>query len=269
MTDATPPEPFSQQVVLTHAGTEAVTVRRDIPWSDGTDRVMDIYRPPDSEGRALAAVVLVTGFPDDGFQAMFGRRMKDTAPYVSWATLIAASGLAAVTYTNRDPRPDAAAVVASLTANANSLDIDTRRLGIWACSGNVPNALSLLPRRPAFSVRCASLLYGYMLDLDGSTAVADASRQFHFAVPPVTVGQIPEDLPIALARAGRDETPGLNDSLDAFRRHALAAGRPVQLLEHPTGAHAFDLSDDSDMSRSVVAGILRFLTEHLLADDAP
>ena len=80
MTDATLPDPFSQQVVLTHAGTEDVTVRRNIPWHDGNDRVMDIYRPPDTEGRVLAVVVLVTGFPADGFKTMFGRRMKTRRP---------------------------------------------------------------------------------------------------------------------------------------------------------------------------------------------
>ena len=123
-------DPFSRQVVLTLPGTDDVLVLRDLPWSDQTDRFVDVYRPADAEGHALPAVVLVTGYPDPGFKAMTRRCMKDTAPYESWTRLMAASGLAAVTYTNRDPVEDASAVMRYLTDHGDTLGIDTDRFGI-------------------------------------------------------------------------------------------------------------------------------------------
>ncbi len=93
---------FSRPVVLKLPATDVVTVRSNLRWGVEDDQLFDVYRPPQSEGQRLPLVVLVTGYPDPGFKAMTGRRMKDTAPYESWARLIASSGLVAVTYANRD-----------------------------------------------------------------------------------------------------------------------------------------------------------------------
>ena len=75
-------------------------------------------------------------------------------------------------------------------------------------------------------LKCAALCYGFMLDLDGSTAVADAARQFGFSNPCSnrTFEELPRDTPLFVARAGRDEFPGLNGALDSF----VAGGRPRQ-----------------------------------------
>lgn len=276
MSDETVTDPFSRGVVLDLPGIDTVDTS-SMPWGDGDGHTIDIYRPSgstsdstshstsDSTMGGLGAVVLVTGYPDPGFESMTGRKLKDTAPYVSWARLIAASGLVAVTYTNREPARDAAALCEYLHEHAESLGISRDRLGIWACSGNVPNALSLLTGGTEADIRCAALCYGYMLDSDGSTAVADASRQFGFVVPPVSVEAIPVGLPLLIARAGRDEMPGLNGSIDRFCAVASSAGHTIRLLEHPTGPHAFDVMDESDTSRRVVSDILGFLRGHLLA----
>lgn len=86
--------PFARSVVLELPGVEAVQVTPDRPWNDA-DRVFDLYRPFDA-AEPLPAVIFVTGFPDPGFRAFAGCALKDTAPYRSWARLLAASGLAAV-----------------------------------------------------------------------------------------------------------------------------------------------------------------------------
>ena len=44
-------------------------------------------------------------------------------------------------------------------------------MGLWACSGHVPNALSMLAGPERGYLQCAALCFGYMLDLDDSTAV--------------------------------------------------------------------------------------------------
>ena len=61
----------------------------------------------------------------------------------SWAQLIAASGVIAIAYTNREPETDLDALIQHVRENAASLQIDGGRLGVFAASGNVPLALAL------------------------------------------------------------------------------------------------------------------------------
>ena len=242
-----------------------VTVRHDVPCrgSSGHELAFDIYRPAGSERAHLPVVLFVTGFPDAGLRRMIGCHAKDMASCVGWARLVAASGLVAVTYTNDEPVEDARSIVRHLRENAHELGIDAERIGVWACSGNVPNALSLLieasPR-----LACAALCYGYMLDLDGSTIVADAARAWRFANPCAgrAVEDLPADLPILIVRAGRDETPGVNESIDLFVSRALALNRPVTVVNHHTAPHAFDTADASETSRAAIQQILRFLIDY-------
>ena len=175
----------------------------------------------------MRVVVLVTGFPDPGFRTIAGCAFKDTAPFRWWARLLAASGLAAVTYANVDPRRGCPAVLAHLQENAEALGIDPARCGLWACSGHLPTALGALCRTASRRLRCAALCYGYMLDLEGSTEVADAGRQFKFAVPDVAADRIPSDVPLLIARAGADATPG-GERLDRSVRPVRGVARPFR-----------------------------------------
>ena len=183
-----------------------------------------------------------------------------------WAQLAAASGMAAITYTNREPAADIHALLQYVRRNAAHLGVDERRIGIWACSGNVPLALSVLMQDPADFLKCAVLCYGFMLDLDGSTCVADAARQYGFANPCAgkTVDDLPRDIPLFIVRAGQDHFPHLNDSIDRFLVKALTQNMPIKLANHANGPHAFDVLDDSDTSREIIREILAFMRFHLL-----
>ena len=103
-----------------------------------------------------------------------------------------------------------------------------------------------------------------MLDLDGSTDVADASRTWRFANPAAgkTIRDVP-DIPIFVARAGRDATANVNESIDRFLIHALQGNRPVTLVNHHNGPHAFDLEDNSATTRRIVGQMLAFLQSTL------
>jgi hypothetical protein len=70
-----------------------------------------------------------------------------------------------------------------------------------------------------------------------------------------------------IARAGCDETAGLNDSIDRFVWQALALNRPVTVVNHHTAPHAFDTADNSDASRAVIRQLLEFLRQTLSAQD--
>ena len=116
-------------------------------------------------------------------------------------------------------------------------------------------------------VRCAALLYGFTLDLDGGTGVANSSKQFGFVTPCAgkSVDDLATDVPMFLARAGKDQFPGLNDAMDRFAAKALAANLPLTLVNHANGPHAFDLFDDSDPSREIIKRVLNFLRFMLIA----
>jgi len=249
-----------QRVVYSIRGVDKVVVQRELEFegSDSGPLTFDLYRPPDSSGTALPAVVFVSGYPDPGLEAMLGCRFKEMGQYVSWGELSAASGLAAITYTNREPVADLQALLRHVREHAGSLGVDGSRLALWAGSGNVPNALSALMTDGDF--RCAVLCYGFMQDS------GEAAKAFGFANPFAgrSVDDLPRDLPLFIARAGRDEIPGLNETIDRFMSEALAQNLPVTFVNHASAPHAFDVMDDSETSRAIIQQILAFMQFQLL-----
>ena len=222
----------SKPLVHTVAGAAEVAVehhtyRGDLPF--------DLYRPG---ARPAPAVIFVVGWDEAAADPSF----KDAVFFQSWARMVAARGLVGITYRNREAS-DVHALIAHLRAHAGELGIDPARLGVWASSGHVPNALAVIAtERIAFG----ALLYGFMLDC------ADAAAQFRFVAPPVAL----EDLRAALlvVRAGRDGTPGVLVSLEAF-----VARVPCTVIEHADGPHAFELVDDSPRTHEVIEEVLDFL----------
>ena len=268
MSQQTQPEHISKKRVLyTMPGMDAVIVRKDVPYrtTDAGELTMDVYSPAESNAAArTAAVIIVTGFSDVGARTMLGCTFKEMASFVSWARLIAASGLVAVTYTNREAG-DVDAVLAYVREHAAALGIDESRTGVWSCSGHAPTALSLL-LAGANDLKCAAFCYPYTMDLDGSTAGAAAAKQFRFA--DACAGRSVEDMssavPLFIARAGQEQMPGLNPALDRFVAKALARNLPLTVVNHAAAPHAFDIAENSDTTREIIKQALRFLRFHLV-----
>jgi hypothetical protein len=259
-----------RRVVYEIPGEDAVTIRRDVEYraNDGGVQTMDIYYPPDlKSGARIPAVVFVSGFSDLRFQKMLGCKLKEMGSYISWGQLTAASGLVAITYTNREPAADIHALLQYVRQNAASLGIDETRIGLWACSGNVPMALSVLMQEDRDYLKCAVLCYGLMLDLEGSTSVAELARTFGFvnASAGKSVSDLSQDIPLFIVRAGQDEIPHLNDTIDRFLVQALICNLPITFANHPTAPHSFDALHDSETSREIIRQILAFMRFHLLA----
>ena len=152
------------------------------------------------------------------------------------------------------------------------------RSPIWAVAMAATPSMSDVTRvKPTFSwavstaaladsrVACAAFCYGFMLDAGGSTIVADASTTYRFVNPCAgkSVADVPRGTPLFVVRAGRDEFPRLNETIDGFVAAALAANLPMTVVNYAGGSHAFDIVDDSDASREVVKQILAFLRGHL------
>ena len=107
---------------------------------------MDLYYPADSTaGARLPAVVFVLGYSDAGIgmpKVLGWPRFKEWALCTSWGQLAAASGIVAITYTNREPTADLLALLRYIRQNAATLGIDENRIGLYASSGHVPLAFS-------------------------------------------------------------------------------------------------------------------------------
>ena len=264
-----PQDHISQKrAVYRIAGMERAIVRRDVVYrtTDAGPLTMDLYAPPDAvAGTPLPAVVLVAGYSDVGYEKMLGVRFKEMGMSISWGQLIAASGLVAIAYTNREPAADLDALLHHVRGNAASLGIDGDRIGVWGCSGNVPLALSALMQHGGEFVTCGALLYGYMLDVDGATGVAEAAAAFRFTNPNAgkSLDDLRGDLPLFIVRAGQEQFPHLNDSIDRFVAKALTLNRPITLVNHAAGPHSFDVLDDSGASRDIIRQVLGFLSAQL------
>lgn len=238
---------------------DSVPVRRGLTYRavSGADVLMDVYYP----ARALQPVPLVImpmAYPDPT------ARVRFFGPLTSWAQLLAASGVAAVVYGAEAPADDAHALLRHVRAGAEALEIDADRIGVLAGSANATVGLSILMQDP--HVRCAAFLYGYTMDLDGSTAVADMARQTGFAnaCAGKTVDDLPPDVPMLFVRAGRDQFLGLNDALDRVVSRVLSRNLPVTVINHATGAHGFDVDEDTPASRAIVQQVVAFLQRNLL-----
>jgi hypothetical protein len=265
--ESPPNELTAKKVVYALPGMDAVKLQRDVEYqvTEAGALTLDLYAPPDwKEGERRPAVIFVSGYSDQAAEKLLGCRLKDMGAYISWAQLVAASGLVGVTYSTREPVADLEALLRYLRQHAAALGIDENRLGVWSCSGNVPVALSFLMREP---FQCAALCYGIMLDPEGSIGLAEAAAYFGFVNPCVgkSVDDLPPELPLLLVRAGHDETPRLNETLDHFVAAALARNLPVTLANHATAPHAFDILDASELSREMIRRILAFLRFHLRA----
>jgi hypothetical protein len=270
MSQDTRQEHISKRVVVYRTpDMDGVRVRRDVEYraTDAGALTLDVYYPPDSAfGARAPAVVFVLGYSDVGAEAVLGCKLKEMGAYTSWGRLAADAGLVAITYTNREPATDLHALLQHVRQNAAALGIDETCVGLWACSGNVPLALSILMREEREYLKCAVLCYGLTLDLDGSTHVAEAARKWGFVNPCAgkSVDDLPRDIPLFIARAGQDQMPHLNETLDRFTAEALKRNLPVTFTNHAAAPHAFDLSDDGETSREVVRQILSFMRFHLL-----
>jgi hypothetical protein len=252
-------EVAKKRVVYQVPGMEArwVVSKLAYPSTSGTELPLDVYYPAASPRQHVPTVVLPMAYPDPT------GRVRVYGPLTSWAQLIAASGLAAVVYGSETPAEDVHAVLQHLRGNAGLLGLDVNRFGLFAVSGNVTVGLSALMRDRL--LRCAALLYGYTMDMDGSTTVADMASQAGFvnACAGRSINDLPDRVPMLFVRAGRDHFPGLNEALDRVVARALMRNLPVSLINHATGDHGFDLDEDTAISRGIVQQVLAFLQLHL------
>ena len=230
---------------------------------DNSSLTMDIYYPPNmAEDAQLPIVIFVFGYPDSAAEKIAGVKLKDFQQYISWGNWTAQEGMIAVTYETQQPHVDLAVLVEFLRENAASVNIDPERIGLWSCSGNVLTAMSFVMNDMKDYIKFAAYLYGPMFTLDDEyhdqiNALAEKLGFFYSELKKVE--QLPNDIPLLIVRAGKDEMEPDNDSIDHFITQALANNLPLTLINYPEGAHAFDTSDNSKEAQEVIKQILEFM----------
>ena len=257
-------------LVYSLAGMDEVVVKSDLKYTraDEPHLLMDVYAPPrPGKNERRPAVLFIHG------NVPPGSRAKDMGVFKSWGRLAAASGMIGVTFTHRlgypNPRlseaeSDVSAAVEYVRANADSLGVDKDRICLAAYSGGGPMLSAAMRERPAY-VRCLVAFYAFLdirqSELHRGHESGDALTRFS----PVTylaagAGKI---APVFIARAGLDEIPALNESIDRFTREAISVNAAVTVVNHPRGVHGFDVLTDDERSREIIRAALAFMKTHL------
>jgi acetyl esterase/lipase len=247
-------DPMKIPIFYSVPGMDAVRVERELVFRSVGDTQLkaDIYLP--AKPGTYPVVLLVSGGAVHDWRA--------AAFYTSLARVLAAEGIAAVSFDKRFSRESASAQTASedtlalvdfLRSQAARYGLDTSRLCSWhfSAGGRVAGAM-LGEKSPAACVivTYAILSFGDEQDTDPKLAPYSAlvqARERGDRMPPTLV-----------VRAGRDNQ-ALNDRIDAFVAAALAKNAPVTLINYPAGAHGFEIIDDTDETRRVIARSIEWL----------
>jgi len=263
-TEANAEEDSKPAVVYTVPGMEKVIIKRDIEYlsDQKTSLTLDIYYPPGFTFEAnLPAVLVIYGFSNDAAKKLVGSRMKDWSWYISWGKLIAASGMAALLYETNFPESDLNILLQHLQENAGKFHIDKNRIGIYSCSGNVPTALVNCMDEAKKYYRCAVFYYGLLLMTDQKNVpeIESLSKEMRFSAPKLNAElKLRNDLPLFIVRAGLDNIPYLNDTIDHFISKAVNQNFPIIFINYPEGHHGFDAYDDNDQSREIIKKTIDF-----------
>jgi len=251
---------LSKPVVYRLAGMDSVRVQEGIVYkrADGADLTMNVGLPVRTAPPA-PIIVFIHGGP---LGRTVGRPATDWGVYRSYVRLAAAAGFVGVTFNFRyndstkegldRALSDVADAITYVQKNASTFRADPTRICLWAFSGGGPMlTVGLQASRDA--VRC---LVSYYAILDAGPALDDRYAPARY---PLAKGQVMP--PSFIARAGLD-SPSINKSVDAFVARAQAEGFVFTLANHPAGRHGFDILDDDERSREIIATTFDFVRAH-------
>jgi acetyl esterase/lipase len=272
-TPAPPPtarmrELVMKPVVYRVGGMERVRVKKDLKYTDAADPnlLMDVYTPP-GPLRPRPAVLFIHGGASSQYTP------KDWGVFTSWGRLVAASGMVGVTFTHRlgYPKPllaeashDVTDAINYVRTNADTLGVDRDRIYLVAYSAGGPMLSLAMRDRPAY-VRCLVAFYAFLDIQQSEPHRANESQEMLRAFSPITYLERDADKlpPIFVARAGLDQVPGMNDSIDRFLREAVSKNAPLDFANQPRGVHGFDNQTDDARSREIVRRVVEFMKTHL------
>lgn len=254
-----------------------VRVRKNLTYKrvGGAELKMDVYSPVSKrQSGHRPAVIFIHG---GRIPPNLSTTPKEWGAYVSFGQLVAASGFVGVTFNHRfyaweslgDSQSDVMDLIAYVREHAAELGVDRDRIVLWAVSAGGIFLSQPLRDRPHY-IQC---LVGYYaeLDLQGERQSAPPSvtdemlREFspvyHLSKPTEGANASQGVPPIFIARASLDDA-SLNAGLDRFVQVALSRNVTLDLANHATGHHGFDVEDDNDRSREIIKRTIEFIKLH-------
>lgn len=273
-----PPPPFEQvyqmPAVYEVPGMDKVEVRRDIVYktvdASGGKTVLklDVYLPARTKKeQVFPGVILISG------GGLGDHDWRDAGVYKSYGRMLAASGFVGITFNKRYARGPAGTLdgiedfhdlVNFVRQHAAELSLDKDQLAFWAFSAGGFLLAPVLNEAAPYSR--AVICFYCVSDVEqdawaGVEGVTDEGRARARAVESsaeqIRKGGHPFP-PIFVGRAGWD-SPGLNKTIDGFVAEAMAKNTMIEVLNHPTGRHGFDILDANDRSREIIRRALEFL----------
>jgi len=259
-----------KRIVYTVPGMTRVKVAKNLIYkrASAEELKMDVYSPPDARGMRRPAVIFIHG-------GRIPRNLlttpKDWGAYVSLGQLVAASGFVGVTFNHRfyaweslrDSQSDVMDLITYIRNNAESLGVDQDRIILWALSaGGIFLSQPLQQAQPYIRS-----IIGYYTELDlqnqRKAAPASVTNQTLTEFSPIHhLGNREKRVPpMFIARAWLDDA-GLNDGIDRFVQLALSRNLSVDVVNHATGHHAFDIEDDNERSREIIKRTIEFIKAH-------
>jgi hypothetical protein len=256
-------------VVYKVPGMENVIIKKDVKYfaEQETSLTVDMYYPPGFKFRSnLPAVLVVIGYSNSATKKLVGGILKDWSWYISWGKLIAASGMAALIYETDSPEKDLETLLQFLQDRGDEFCIDKNRIGIYSCSANVPTALVNCMDETKKYFRCAAFYYGFFLmaDQEYIPEIESLSEKMGFPTPQLNAElELRDDLPLLIVRAGLDNVPHLNSTIDHFISKAISQNLLINFINYQKGQHGFDAYDDNDQSREIIKKTIDFWKFHL------
>ena len=264
--DIDPLEELKLPIVLSVPGMERVRVVRNLPYyTEGELKLdMDVYLPPDldKDERRPAVILFETG-------ATLDVKLKDAGIYTGYGRLLAASGLAAVTFNHRvayglkEGAADARTAIAYVREHADELNIDGNRLALVAFAAGGP-LLTVAMADPQPYIRCLVSVYAA---LDIRTRFAETDSPLH---PDFSLLSPIDQLrahgvslpPMLLVRASANDELA-NRFTDRFFDEAVKRNLDVEMINLGGARPGFEVFRDLPSSRTTITRIVGFLKENL------
>lgn len=263
-------EIIKKEIVYKIDNMENVNIQKNIVYTaiDKEERLMDLYTPfGHDKNEKLPIVILIHG---EAASVNF----KETGQYISYGKLVAAYGFNAVTFNHKvladgfnieEVNNDIDALIKYLIENADKLNIDKDKIAIWCFSGGVPFGLYAGMNGYFDYIKGIIAYYGFG-DFASLGKVLEFSIQDEESKKYSPINLINENSnkipPLFIARAGLD-SPIINNSIDKFITKGLQNNLTIDISNHSTGEHAFDLFNDDNRTHEIIAESLNFLRKNL------
>lgn len=255
-----------KRIVLDLPGMDKVKALKNLTYKEvpGRDLQADVYLPPNlPEGEVRPGVVFIHG----GYLPPNLRTQpKDWGFFISYGQLLATSGFTAITFNHRyygkdfleTSQADIKDLISYVRDHSQEIGLDGSRIHFWAFSGGGPLISWALRETPAYI--SSLVLYYALLDILPQQKEREIPEKEQLAFSPVHQLRDLEKgvFPISIVRAGLDRQ-ALNQTIDRFIQTALSKNIAIEISNHASGQHGFDVLDDDERSRQIIQRTIDFI----------